>query len=105
MKSCEESICNFYEATTFTLESIFEKICEDVGLNQDTGVKTALLLNFDFSEKMQGRNWDRLIEHLEILLGKLRLGDLVSCILFNDRVRLLEELSPRLVSRNTTPAG
>jgi len=56
MKSCEESICNFYEATTFTLESIFEKICEDVGLNQDTGVKTALLLNFDFSEKMQGRN-------------------------------------------------
>ena len=110
--------CQAYNVANVDLESIFERISLSLGIQNKIGVvgvsdgnstaaivvqqrapvlqvrrnKFAVLLNLDFSGSMSGSRWNSLKNSVGMFLSNMQEGDLVSCLLFNDKVQLLNQI-------------
>jgi Mg-chelatase subunit ChlD len=110
--------CNAYQVSNVDIGEIFNRISVDVGLVRQVNVvgvrdgnrtammvqqrtapvltlrrkRFAVLLNLDFSGSMAGYRWNTLRNSAAMFVRSLQEGDIVSCLLFNDRVSLLNSI-------------
>ncbi|CAG9320975.1 unnamed protein product [Blepharisma stoltei] len=119
MSACGGDSCKAHRASNVDLSEIFERISIGIGIIKQTqaiGVtdctnaslmiheqsapvltmrrnRFAVLLNLDFSNSMDGANWNSLKSSVAMFLRSLQEGDIVSCLLFNHKVMLLSEMN------------